>query len=301
MSSISRKVTLIHHVPRVPELQDQRLHEVLGWNNPEELVELFIQELREVSGGLADYQIAAEIEEDLFPRKLDGFQYNSKSYLAAMRGVGGFHRPDGIDYQKILLTHNVFDNVRSGKIDEVWMMGFPYAGYYESIMVGPGAFWCNAPPIKEKKQSGRRFVVMGFNYERGLGEMLESYGHRAESIMSEVYRRNQGAENYWERFIRHEQSHPGGAEVGSIHFAPNSTHDYDWGNHHKVLSNCDAWLEFPPLLDLPRKVNCSEWGGGEIREHHRWWFRHLPRASGETNGVLNNWWSYILDPELVPH
>jgi len=28
---------------------------------------------------------------------------------------------------------------------------------------------------------------MGFNYERGVGEMLEDLGHRAESILSHVF------------------------------------------------------------------------------------------------------------------
>ncbi|MBN1351124.1 T9SS type A sorting domain-containing protein [candidate division KSB1 bacterium] len=27
----------------------------------------------------------------------------------------------------------------------------------------------------------------------------------------------------------------------------------------------------------------------------RWWFRHLPRYTGITDGVLNNWWHYIVD------
>ena len=45
--------------------------------------------------------------------------------------------------------------------------------FYESIMGGAGAFWCNAPPMKNTAQCPRRFVVMGFNYERYVGEMLE--------------------------------------------------------------------------------------------------------------------------------
>ena len=64
----------------------------------------------------------------------------------------------------------------------MWLWGFPYAGYYESIMAGPGAFWCNAPALKETGQAQRRFIIMGYNYQRGVGEMLENLGHRAESL-----------------------------------------------------------------------------------------------------------------------
>ncbi len=36
-----------------------------------------------------------------------------------------------------------------------------------------------------------------------------------------------------------------------------------------------------------------------MREHHLWWFRHLPHAGGKTDGVSNNWWDYVRDPNLV--
>jgi hypothetical protein len=301
MNPMYRRLSLIVHAPKVPELQNQRLYEVLGWNHPDALVEIFIQELKDVSAGQAAYQIYERFDSDQFPRKKDGFQYTPKSYLSAMRGVGKFHQPDAIDYLHILQDFELLESLHSGVTDEIWLMGFPFAGYFESTMGGPDAFWCNSTPLANTDRAGRRFVVMGFNYERGIGEMLESYGHRAESIMREVYQRNKQGPNYWARFIRHELTHPGQAEVGSIHFAPNSERDYDWGNRRKVRSNCDAWLRFPPLRESWREVESSEWGNGDIQAHHRWWFQHLPKATGEINGVLNNWWVYILDPELVPH
>ena len=140
---------------------------------------------------------------------------------------------------------------------------------------------------------------MGFNYERGVGEMLESFGHRAESIMKHVYRRHKGKDNLWERFTRHEETHPGEAEVGTVHFAPNSAFDYDWGNPRMVLSCCRNWNNYPDLTGEPEWVNCREWGGGDIRLHHKWWLSHFPNVSGENSGVLNNWWNYIIDPDRV--
>jgi len=165
-------------------------------------------------------------------------------------------------------------------------------------MGGPGAFWCNAPPLKEVRDAHRRFIVMAFNFERGVGEMLESYGHRAESIMEYVFRYvpEFNDQNLWKRFTRYDRIAPGRAEVGSIHFAPNSERDYDWGNRRKVLSHSQAWYDFPDLSAAPRMENCSVWGDGDIRRHHLWWFRHLPHVGGQTYGVPNNWWEYILDP-----
>ena len=91
---------------------------------------------------------------------------------------------------------------------------------------------------------------------------------------------------------------PGEAGCGNVHFAPNSERDYDWGNRRVVWSTCDDWLNYPDLTGQRRPVNCEEWGGGDIRAHHRWWLRHLPRAPGRTEGKLNNWWAYVVDPNL---
>ena len=40
---------------------------------------------------------------------------------------------------------------------------------------------------------------------------------------------------------------------------------------------------------------------GHLSTLHLWWFKHLPKAPGRTNGVANNWWRYVIDvndPEL---
>jgi hypothetical protein len=39
---------------------------------------------------------------------------------------------------------------------------------------------------------------MGFSYERGVGEMLENMGHRAESIMEKTFDGLTGEDNLWE-------------------------------------------------------------------------------------------------------
>ena len=142
---------------------------------------------------------------------------------------------------------------------------------------------------------------MGFSYERGVGEMLEDLGHRTESILEHVFHGTRGEANLWQRFTRYDLVAPGRAQVGNVHFAPNSLRDYDWGNPRTVLSGCDDWLAFPDLRGDYRPVNCAEWGNGDIRRHHTWWLSHLPKVSGRIRGISNNWWKYIIQvdhPEL---
>ncbi len=202
------------------------------------------------------------------------------------------------DYVRLIAAFDLDGRVARREIDEVWLFGPPYAGFWESTMAGPGAFWCNSPAVA-RSSSPRRYVIMGFNYERDVGCMLENFGHRTESIMSKVYERRPGERNLWERFCRYDKSHPGRAECGNVHFAPSSQRDYDWGNPRPVLSRCDTRYRFPDLGGEPRTVRSAEWGGGDMRAHHLWWFEHLPRALGETDGVSNNWWPYIVSPDLV--
>jgi hypothetical protein len=291
-----RRVLCIVHNPRMLA-RGEKLSESMRWHDPDDLASRFIEDVRDCSHDRAVFQVTDLIEVDGFPVKADGFAYTPEGYLAGMRGKG-FHQPDEVDYHEILKGFDILRRVREGDIDEVWLFGFPYAGYYESIMAGPGAFWCNAPPLEGTESSERRFVIMGFNYERGVGEMLEDLGHRAESILMHVFRAA-GDDHLFERFARYDLRNPDQAEVGTVHFAPNSLRDYDWGNRRKVLSRCDTWYAFPDLTGEARPVDASEWGGGDIRLHHLWWFRHFPHFESSSGGYLNDWWSYVLDPDLV--
>lgn len=296
---MTRKVSLIIYNPTIPQQGGQPLNRVLGWNDPNRLATAFQNDLREVSHHYADYQIVERIEIDEFPVMIDGFRYTPEDYLRFWRARRGFHQPDAVNYQGLLERNDILQKVRSGKIDEVWMIFYPYGGLYESRMAGPGAFWCNAPPLENTDQAGRRFVIMCFNYERGVGEMLESYGHRAESILAQAFAGIPDPQNLWNRFTRYDKIAPGRSEVGTIHYAPNSRQDYDWGNLSPVPSRCRNWPYFPDLSGPPVMVNCNEWGNGDTRAHHRWWFSLLPHFTGETGFISNNWWEYILDPNQV--
>jgi hypothetical protein len=166
-------------------------------------------------------------------------------------------------------------------------------------MGGRGAFECNARPLPDTQACPRRFIIMGFSYERGVGEMLESYGHRAEFLLERVYRRTPPPANLFRQFCLYDQIAPGRANCGNVHFAPNSLRDYDWNNPRSVASNCDEWFNFPNFTGATRLVSAAEWGNGDIRLHHKWWLRHFPHVAGATNGISSNWWNYVADPNLV--
>lgn len=293
------RVLLIVYNPSMEAPGGRKLSDFMGWRDPGELVNAFISDIHETSGGLAEYHIVERIDVDAFPVKADGYRYTPQTYLSVMRRATAPHTPERVDYHEILRRFNVLARVAANQVDEVWVFAFPHAGFYESILCGAGAFWCNAPPLAGTESCHKRFVVMGFSYERGVGEMLEAFGHRAESLLQKTFSRTSGAANLYEKFIRYDKVAPGRAEVGTIHYAPNSDFDYDWGNARPVPSACDDWLNFPNFTGATKMVDAHAWGGGEIRAHHRWWLQRLPRANGRQTGIANNWWQYVMDANRV--
>jgi len=296
MAILRPKVLVINYDPIVESEGGKRLHEVCGWNDPRKLAEQYASDIRKCSGGTVDYKIVRWLDLDEYPPKQDGFRYTDETYLACRRGQQPWHQPDAFDYRAAIRKLGVAGMVERGEVDEVWMFGAPYFGWFESCMAGKGAFWINGTPLPDVKCS-RAFVIMGFNYERGVGEMLEDFGHRTEATMSLVFGGWEAGKerNDWERFTLYEKVAPGRSACGSVHYAPNSVGDYDWGNKTKVWSTCDDWLSYPKMRGIKRLVDSSEWGGGDIRAHHVWWLSHLPKAPGRTKGKLNNWWLYVVD------
>jgi hypothetical protein len=313
----SPKVLLIICNPTMEQTTGKKLVEYMGWSRPDGLVNRFIGDILQASGGLVRYQIASRVELDEFPKLADGFHYLPQTYVEVVNRRQSPHSPQGIDYNELLQRFDILQRVDRGEIDEVWVMGFPYAGMYESVMGGAGAFWCNAPPLPNTETCKRRFVIMGFSYERELGEMLHSFNHRCESILARVFNcldfvswtyrpgripagvRPDQALNLFQRFLLFDQIAPGKAGVGTVHYAPNSTRDYDLGNPHPVQSECYDWLTFPSFQGDIRMVSAIDWGGGTEYDYQRWWLRHLPKVAGRQNGIHNNWWQYVANLENV--
>ncbi len=301
LTPLNPRVLMLVYNPIVDSVSGRRLVPALGWHDPDQLAAGFIADVAECSGGLVNFQITERRVLDEIPVKLDGFRYDTRDYVAKYRGHGGFHNPDGVNYNAIIEQFNLLEVIAANQFDEVWLFGGPFFGFYESTMAGAGAFYCNGPIVAGTGMCPRRFIIMGFSYERGVGELLEDLGHRTESIMRQVYTNNAGTVNLFERYALYNKIAPGAANVGLMHFAPNSLQDYDWGNQTLVPSCCDDWYHFPNLPQPPnfRMVNARDWGSGDLRLHHKWWFKHLPRSGGATGGVSNCWWNYVMDPNKV--
>lgn len=327
------RVLVIVHDPVVVAASGRRLSAHMGWHDPDALVAQYVADVAEASHGLVRYDVVQRRDAPWWPPKVDGFRYTPEDYLARWQRRD-MHEPDAIDYPAQVKAFDLVRRFERDEIDEVWFMTFPYAGDWESTIVGRDGFWCNSPPVPGFEACAGRFTLMGFSYERDVGCMLENLGHRVESVMERLWRRHRGEAHLWHRFIRTDLTHPGRAECGNVHFAPNSERDYDWGNPRPVPSFCDDWLAFPryaagdgsdgPGDDddaraaaaiaadrpgvkrvagrpaRPRIVDHREWGGGDMRAHHVWWLAHLPHVAGETHGIANHWWPYIVDPNRVP-
>ncbi len=298
MPVITPRAIVLLHDPVLEKHGARKLHEHLGWHDPHALVQQYIDDISTASHGLVKYQITESHEVDGYPELVDGFTYTDEAYLQCWQARSRFHKPEGADYARLMQIVDFLPKVQAGLADELWLMGFPYAGYYESAMGGRDAFWCNAPVIGGTQHVSRRFIVMGFNFERDVGCMLEDMGHRAESILEHVFRNEIPTRNPWRQFSLYDKIARGHAACGNVHFAPNSERDYDWGNRRMVLSTADNWLDFPHGNRAARAMNCVEWGNGDMRAHHLWWLQHLPHTEGlSAGGISNNWWSYIVEPD----
>jgi hypothetical protein len=73
---VHKKISLIIHNPTVPRT-GKTLNDFLGWHDPDRLAGEFIADIREVSYGYANYEIAERILVDDFPLKQDGFRYSA--------------------------------------------------------------------------------------------------------------------------------------------------------------------------------------------------------------------------------
>ena len=312
---LTSRVLLVVFNPVMDPGSGVKLSKVMQWQRPDDLAAAYIHDILETSGGMARYQIVQRVELNEFPVKNDGYRYDPQTYLDVLKGIQPPHKPEGADYRAILTGLKVLPLIAKREIDEVWLFAFPHAGLFESSMGGAGAFWCNSPPMQWTSGTTRRFIVMGFSYERGVGEMLESFGHRSESLVSKVFNcqdfvawaHKQGrvpatvgpSLNLFQQYLSFDKIAPGKAGIGTIHYAPNSDQDYDWNNPREVPSNCYDWNNFPKFQKDVRTVKADEWGEGDIRAHHKWWLKHLPKVAGRTSGVANNWWQYIIDPNLI--
>ena len=224
-----------------------------AWFQATDLVSQYIAAMRQASKNVLVYQVVNTVEAAKYPVLMDGRQYNDTTWAAAEADDSkAFRDSHGsymlADYQHILQDFNILAQVNSQQIDEVWMFGGPYFGFYESRMVGHSAFWCNGPGIE---QNCRRFVVMGYNYQRSVKEMVHDFGHRAESILARQF----GSQNFLS--MLYSQQPPAAAAMpapkndfekfllanGTVHRKPGGA-DYGQDETAWVTAMNPAWWPF---------------------------------------------------------
>jgi hypothetical protein len=295
--TITVRVLVINVDPILEARDGVRLHEYAEYNDPRWLADEYAASVKKISHNIIDYQIVEWENADYYPVKRDGFQYDDESYLECFDSWEGWHDPDGMDYPKMIEKFKLAERHDAGEFDEVWLFGAPYFGYWEAAMAGPGAFFINGG-VYDEVDSEEPFAIMGFNYERGVAEMVHDLCHRTESTMSRVYGGWETDEltTNWARFAANEHQ-SGTAAVGTCHFPPNGEKHYDYANPRTVQSSADDWLDYPELDGETKPVNRETWGGPDYQLNYlEWWFTRLPRAPGwNEDGRLNNWWEYVFN------
>ena len=291
------RVLVLSFDPIVPS-KGLPAHQAFGLNDPHRLAQDYSATVLGASAGHMRYHIVEWRDVRDIPRKRDGFQYTAESYAACLTSHGACHQPDGADYEAMLEQHGVPALINGRAIDEVWLFGGPYFGFSEAAMAGPGAFDINGEALPNVKAS-RAFAIMGFSYERGVAEMLHNLCHRIEGTMSKVYG-GWAAESLttnWARFAANAVQSGGRAGVGSCHYPPNATTEYDYENGQPVESDADDWVEYPKLTGRRGPIAAFSWGGSDYhRSYMVWWLSHLPRADATApDGKLANWWSYVVN------
>jgi hypothetical protein len=305
--NFSKKVYLLVYDPVFNKSDGTtvKMHEYFGWNDPYVLTNGIINTFQEIPSSRLNYSIVLSEEKNEFPVKADGFVYNQSSFEECWNNRSLCHSADTVDYENILSTHDVCGKLNRGEIDELWMYGFPYAGFYESALGGKDGFSYNGG-VFSNNSCNKLIPIMGFNFERGLGEAIHDFGHRTEATMTKVYggwSQNSTTHN-WNKFglVKAQSPNYTYSGCGSVHFPPNasSTSDeYKYNLTTSIPSNCNDFYNYPNITNSTALISCSAWSCTDVG-YYKWWFSHIPNFEGiGPDGALNDWWEYIANPNVV--
>ena len=311
---IAVQVLVLNYDPFVPSEGGKRLHEVFHWNDPRMLAKRYQESLEAASDGAVQFKIVEWRDLDEIYAQKDGYRYRPDEYVRLRRARKGWHNGGGQDYPRLLSEQGVpaLVDAPAGsprRVDEVWIFSDHFFGLWEASMAGPGAFFVNGGVYPEVPVK-RPFVFYGFNYERGVAEMLHDTCHRAEATLNRVFGKWKLSDprNDWELFSANASQSRGSAGVGTCHWPANAEKDYDYDNPRVVQSWALDFLNYPNLKCRDRTsarepVSRDTWiaaSGLANRDPHwsymLWYFTLLPRAPGTgLDERQNNWWKYVYD------
>lgn len=287
----------------------QTLSQHLIWNDHSLLSQQTVNFFAQNSNNRINYNIVdTTVVNSGWPELIDGFKYTESEYLAVWANPSLHHEPTTVDYNKIINSpsFDICGRLNRGEIDEVWIYNGPWFGFYESRLVGPGAYYMNSGPVDGPHDCNKIIPIMGPSVERTVNEAVHNFTHRTESTMSEVYggwAQNRTDHN-WDRFalVKAQSPNYSYSGCGSSHYPPNGASDYDYINLSTVSSNCDDFLNYPNLSDplvVSQPVTCSAWGCLEI-DYYKYWYGHMPFNSGcGPDSVGTDWWSYLGNPGMA--
>jgi len=298
-SAVIRKVMIIDFNPMLSSV-GKKVREYYGWNDPIPMEANYIASVKQATRGYVTYSIVQRLANvNVFPTKSSGHVMTGDEYIDIMKGSPNAYKEQTINYNKVLTDYDVCGKVNRGEIDELWLWGAPWFGYYEAIMTGPNAFFTNAWPLTGNTCT-RPLHIMGFSYERRLPEMLEDLAHRIEGTMKYNVFNGwfSGGNTDFDRFTKGKTFHPTEGSFpfgcGSVHEPFNATSGYDWSNTTMVANTCESWGNYPPAPTITKLANCTLWGcTGE--GYLKYWMGKIPNVPGTTNGKYNNWWKYIVN------
>ncbi len=234
----------------------QKLSEYKHWNDHSAITQQTIDFFKQTSSNKLNYSVVdTAIVTSGWPELTDGFSYTETEYLAVLAGQQTPHNPTMVNYNKIVNSaeFDICGKLNRGEIDEVWVYNAPWFGFYESTLVGPGAYFYNSNPVSGSHGCNRLLPIMGPSVERTKDEAVHNFTHRTEDTMKKVYgswQQNNTSHN-WNKFglVKAQSPNYTYSGCGSSHYPPNAVSDYNYGNTTPVLSNCDDFINYPNLGD----------------------------------------------------
>jgi len=166
------------------------LRETMKWSDPHVLTQNMIDDIRRVSQGYVNYKVVETIEYDGYTQFRDGFVYSEDQFMDVLTHDHDKANSGMTSFKWLFAKFDLEKKIKDKNISEIWLWGAPYMSWDELHWKTPGDKipyqtdnpWFYRP--YDIPDVGRTIWIMGWNYERGEGEMLESYGHRIESVMS---------------------------------------------------------------------------------------------------------------------
>lgn len=234
------------------------------------------------------------------------------------------------DYQAVFNRYNICGLAANQGVQYVWIwaMGDPaqIGDWPEWVTTGPEfnqTYGTNVPTCV-----GHTVTTEVLNYNRLVGEAIHSTGHYMENVLQYAFGPangiSPGGTDIYDLFdgqLPRYGSYDGPlntstAECGNVHFPPNTTAAYDYGNTTTVTSNCASFNPGNPAAQSYNPINASTWqalscdpsespGSFDCNEQSylMWWMQQMP---GYGNTALDcagdpmpNWWEYLMSLDSV--